>query len=46
MKLYLDTSNPDTVLKLDEELYVAPLGRDTAEKIFSFISDKYLSKRP
>ncbi len=40
MKLYLDTSNPDTVLKLDEKLYVEPLGRDTAEKIFSFISDK------
>lgn len=37
MKLYLDTSTSDTVLKLDEKLYVESLGRDTAEKIFSFI---------
>ena len=40
MKLYLDTSSPDTILKLDEKLYVEPLGRDTAEKIFSFIHSK------
>lgn len=40
MKLYLDTSTPDTILKLDEKLYVETLGRDTAEKIFAFILDK------
>lgn len=31
---------PDTILKLDEKLYVETLGRDTAEKIFSFIKSK------
>lgn len=40
MKLYLDTSTPDTILKLDGKEYVEPLGRDTAEKIFSYIEDK------
>ncbi len=40
MKLYLDTSTPNTVLKIDGHEYVEPLGRDTAEKIFSFIEDK------
>ena len=40
MKLYLDTSTPDTILKLDGHEYSAPLGRDTAEQIFSFIEDK------
>ena len=40
MKLYLDTSTPDTILKLDDKEYVEPLGRDTAEKIFSFIEEK------
>ena len=40
MKLYLDTSTLSTVLKIDGHEYVEPLGRDTAEKIFSFIEDK------
>ncbi len=40
MKLYLDTSTGDTILKLDEKLYTEPLGRDTAEKIFQFIKEK------
>ena len=40
MKLYLDTSTPTCILKLDEHEYRAELGRDMAEKIFSFIEEK------
>ena len=40
MKLYLDTSSPDTILKIDGHEYVEPLARDTAEKIFEFIRTK------
>ena len=40
MKLYLDTSTPITILKLDDKSYEAELGRDTAEKIFEFIRSK------
>ena len=40
MKLYLDTSTPDTILKIDGHEYTEPLGRDTAEKLLAFIEDK------
>lgn len=40
MKLYLDTSTPICMLKLDEKEYQAELGRDMAEKIFDFIEEK------
>lgn len=40
MKLYLDTSTPTCILKLDEKTYEAELGRDMAEKIFTFIEEK------
>ena len=40
MKLYLDTSSPNTILKIDGHEYVEPLARDTAEKIFEFIRTK------
>lgn len=40
MKLYLDTSTPTTILKLNDNEYHQELGRDTAEQIFSFIREK------
>ena len=40
MKLYLDTSTPTCILKLDSHTYEAELGRDMAEKIFTFIEEK------
>ena len=40
MKLYLDTSTPTCVLKLDNNTYEAELGRDMAEKLFDFIEEK------
>ena len=40
MKLYLDTSTPVCILKLDDKEYRAELGRDMAEKIFDFIEEK------
>ncbi len=40
MKLYLDTSTPVCILKLDDKEYRAELGRDMAEKIFTFIEEK------
>ena len=40
MKLYLDTSTPVTILKLDDNEYQKELGRDTAEKLLQFIQDK------
>lgn len=40
MKLYLDTSTPKCILKLDDQTYEAELGRDMAEKIFTFIESK------
>lgn len=40
MKLYLDTSTPDTILRLDSQEYTYHLGNTLAEKIFSFILEK------
>lgn len=40
MKMYLDTSTPVCILKLDDKTYEAELGRDMAEKIFTFIEEK------
>ena len=40
MKLYLDTSTDTTILKLDEKLYEAEFGHDTAEKLLGFIHEK------
>lgn len=40
MKLYLDTSTPTTVLKLDDEEYLYDFNRDLAEKLLGFIHDK------
>ncbi len=40
MKLYLDTSTPTCVLKLDDKLYKEELGRDMAEKLHEFIYEK------
>ncbi|MBQ6393681.1 tRNA (adenosine(37)-N6)-threonylcarbamoyltransferase complex dimerization subunit type 1 TsaB [Candidatus Saccharibacteria bacterium] len=40
MKLYLDTSTPICILKLDEKTYKSELGRDMAEKLHAFIKSK------
>ena len=40
MKLYLDTSTPTTVLRLDDFEYTWDSGRDLAEHLHSFIRDK------
>lgn len=40
MKLYLDTSTPTTILKLDDRTYEWESGRDLAEKIHGFIFEK------
>ena len=40
MKLFLDTSTPTTILKLDDKTYEWESGRDLAEKIHEFIHDK------
>lgn len=40
MKLYLDTSTPTCILKLDGKEYRAELGRDMAEKLHEFIKEK------
>ena len=40
MKLYLDTSTPDTILKLDNKEYNWHSDRDLAEKLLKFIRDK------
>lgn len=40
MKLYLDTSTSTCILKLDSKEYRAELGRDMAEKIFTFLEEK------
>ena len=40
MKLYLDTSTPTTVLKLDDKTYEETLDRDLAENLHRFIKDK------
>ena len=40
MKLYLDTSTPTTILKLDDKTYEWDSGHDLAEKLLAFIKDK------
>ena len=40
MKLYLDTSTPTTILKLDDHTYEWHSDRDLAEKLLSFIAEK------
>ena len=40
MKLYLDTSTPETILKLDNTEYHENFDKDLAEKLLKFIHDK------
>ena len=40
MKMYLDTSTPTTVLRLDSKEYTWESGRDLAENLHAFIRDK------
>ena len=40
MKLYLDTSNPKTILKLDDKEYEWDSGRTLARDLLKFILDK------
>ena len=40
MKLYLDTSTPVCILKIDDRTYEAELGRDMAEKLLAFIESR------
>ena len=40
MKLYLDTSTPETTLRLDDKEYKYPFANDLAEKLLGFIKDK------
>ncbi|MBQ2660596.1 hypothetical protein IJF93_00770 [Candidatus Saccharibacteria bacterium] len=40
MKLYLDTSTPETILKLDDKEYKYPFANDLAEQLLKFIKDK------
>ena len=40
MKLYLDTSTPTTILKLDDTTYEWESGRDLAEGLLLFIKNK------
>lgn len=40
MKLYLDTSSPTTILKLDDKKYEYNFDHDLAEKLLGFIHDK------
>ncbi|MBQ6414225.1 hypothetical protein IJI28_01190 [Candidatus Saccharibacteria bacterium] len=40
MKLYLDTSTPETILKLDDKEYKHVFANDLAEQLLGFIHDK------
>lgn len=40
MKMYLDTSNMTTILRLDDHEYRWESGRDLAEKLHEFLRDK------
>lgn len=40
MKLYLDTSTPETILRLDDREYRWASGRDLAEQLHAFLRDK------
>ena len=43
MKLYLDTSTPETILRLDDQEYRYTFANDLAEKLLKFIHDKLAS---
>lgn len=40
MKLYLDTSTSETILRIDDKEYRHDFGHDLAEKLLSFIHNK------
>ena len=40
MKLYLDTSIPETILRLDDKEYKYPFGNSLAEKLLFFLKTK------
>ena len=40
MKLYLDTSTPETILRLDDKEYRYKFANDLAEKLLEFLRDK------
>ena len=40
MKLYLDTSTPTTILKLDDKTYEWNSAHDLAEKLLEFLKEK------
>ena len=40
MKLYLDTSTPETILRLNDQEYKYTFANDLAEKLLQFIHDK------
>lgn len=40
MKMYLDTSTPETVLRLDDKEYRYVFANDLAEKLLGFLRDK------
>lgn len=40
MKLYLDTSTEETILRLDDHEYKYPFGHDLAEKLLRFLHGK------
>ena len=40
MKLYLDTSTPETILRLDQKEYRLPLGNQLAEQLLCVIHQK------
>ena len=40
MKMYLDTSTPETVLRLDDKEYRYEFANDLAEKLLGFVRDK------
>lgn len=40
MKLYLDTSTPEAILKLDDREYKCNFANDLAEKLLGFVRDK------
>ncbi|MBR1802046.1 tRNA (adenosine(37)-N6)-threonylcarbamoyltransferase complex dimerization subunit type 1 TsaB [Candidatus Saccharibacteria bacterium] len=40
MKMYLDTSTPTTILRLDDKEYAWESGRDLAENLHAFLRDK------
>lgn len=43
MKLYLDTSTPQTILRLDDHAYSFELGNQLAEKLLQVIHDRLVS---